>query len=357
MTTPTAARDLAAIPGPYGRPVVGAGGLFLTDLLGTLLGGMREYGDTVRYELLPGVAPLHQTLVVAHHPDDVRTVLAQSERGFSKGTVGFKVLTELLGLGLLTTEGETWRRQRRVVQPLFTRRAVARYAELMADEAARLDLTAGVVDLHLAMRQYTLRVVGRALFSEDIDDTVPVLQRLVPELSNLVIRRTFQLFRVPLSVPTPRNLAARRARREEYAIVDRIMARSADEGRDDLLTRLRAARDPETGEPLSEQEVADQILVFLMAGHETTAGALTSALHLIGRHPDEQEKVAAEVAQVLAGRTAPSPEDFPSLVRTRAVLLEAMRLYPPVYLTERMTTEPVVLGGYQVPAGVMVMVA
>src|SRR5690606_427485 len=107
-------------------------------------------------------------IVVAHHPDDVRTVLAQTERTFSKGTVGFRVLTEMLGLGLLTTEGDTWRRQRRVVQPLFTRRAVDRYAELMAAEAARLDLAPGEVDLHLAMRQYTLRVVGRALFSEDI---------------------------------------------------------------------------------------------------------------------------------------------------------------------------------------------
>jgi cytochrome P450 len=284
-------------------------------------------------------------------------VLTQTERAYSKQTLGFQVLAELLGFGLLTTEGDTWRRQRRIVQPLFSRRTIDRYAELMAEEATRLELSPGVVDLNLAMRRYTLRVVGRALFSEDIDDTVGALHTLVPRLSDIAVRRTFQPVRFPLRIPTPRNLMARRVRREQYAIVDRIAARSPENAGDDLLTRLRAARDPETGGALSEQEIRDQILVFLMAGHETTAGALTATLHLLGRHPEAQEAVAEEVAEVVAGRPAPSPEDIPSLVRTRAALMEAMRLYPPAYLTERVTREPVSLGDYMVPPGVLVFVA
>jgi cytochrome P450 len=351
--------DFASMPGPDGHRLLGNGRGLREDLLGALLGDMHRYGDLVRYDIVPGVKPLHVTLVAAHHPDDVRTVLTQTERALSKDTIGFRVLADLLGHGLLTTEGDTWRRQRRIVQPLFTRRTIDRYAELMAEEATRLELSPGINELNLSMRRYTLRVVGRALFSEDIDDTVSELHELVPRVSDVAIRRTFQLFRVPLRVPTPRNLAARRARREEYAIVDRIIARSpqSDSSRDDLLTRLRAARDPDTGEGLSEQEIRDQMLVFLLAGHETTAGALTATLHLLGRHPEEQEAVAAEVAEVLAGRPAPAPEDLPRLVRTKAALLEGMRLYPPAYLTERITREPVSLGDYVLPPGVLVFVA
>lgn len=345
------------MPGPRGSRLFGTGVLFRRDLLGTLLGGMRDYGDTVRYEVLPLVRPLRETLVVAHHPDDVRQVLARTERSLTKRTIGFEVLAEMVGLGLLTTEGEVWRRQRRTLQPLFTPRRVTRYAALMAEEADRLELPpeGGVVDLNLAMRRYTLRVVGKALFSEDIDDTVPALHRLVPRLSDLTVRRTFQLARIPLRFPTPRNLAVRRIKAQEYAIVDRILARVSDADSDDLLTRLRAARDPETGEGLSEQEIRDQVLVFLLAGHETTSGALTFALHLLGRHPEEQEAVAAEVASVSGG--TPGPDDVPRLVRTRAALLEAMRLYPPAYLTERRTVEETIIGGHAVPGGVMVLVA
>jgi cytochrome P450 len=352
-----ARRALAAIPGPKQYPVVGSAARFRYDLLGTLLAGRREYGDLVRYEAFPGIRRLRQTLVVAHHPDDIRHVLTQTERSLCKDTPGFRVLAEMLGNGLLTTEGDVWRRQRRTVQPLFTPRTVIRYAELMAEEAARLEVPPGVVDLHLAMLRYTLRVVGRALFSEDIDDTVPALHRIVPRMSDLTVRRTFQMFRRPLSVPTPRNLVARRLRAQQYAIVDRILARPSLGDHDDLLTRLRAARDPETGDPLSDQELRDQILVFLLAGHETTAGALTFSLHLLGRHPAAQEAVASELAEVLDGRPAPSPEDLPRLVRTRAALLEGMRLYPPAYLTERMVATETTLRGHTLPRRVMVVVA
>ncbi len=362
-------QPLAEIPGPPGNGFLGSAARFQKDLLGTLTDGHREYGDLVRYEVLPGIPRLGVTLVVAHHPDDVRTVLTQTERGLSKDTLGFRVLAEMLGRGLLTTEGATWKRQRRTVQPLFTPRTINRYAELMAAEATRLDLPDGDFDLDLAMRRYTLRVVGRALFSEDIDDTVPALHKLVPELSDITVRRTFQPFRVPLNVPTPRNLAARRVLRQQDAIVRRILTGAAagagveaeaaarGAGTDDLLTRLRAARDPETGEPLSAEEIRDQVLVFLLAGHETTAVALTATLHLLGNHPDEQDKIAAELAEALAGRPAPSPEDLPRLVRTRAALCEAMRLYPPAYLTERVTATELHLGGHLLPPGVIVMVA
>jgi len=190
------------------------------------------------------------------------------------------------------------------------------------------------------MLRYTLRDVGRALFDEEVDDIVDDLHRLVPDLGALVRARMIQVAQLPLNWPTPRHVRIRRLRATQYALVDRILARRAQrpsDDFDDLVTRLRAARDPQTGQPLSAQEIRDQALVFLMAGHETTAGALTFTLDLLGRHPQLQDKVAAEEHLV------------------RPALLEGMRLYPPAYVTERTTTADTMIGGYPVPGGTMVL--
>lgn len=335
------------IPGPAGGPVLGMLPAFRRDVLGFTLDSFHRYGDVVAYPFGPR-GPLRRVVLGAYHPDDVHRILTGTGHGFNRRTVGFEALTEAIGEGLLTTEGDTWLRQRRTLQPLFTPRHITRYAELMADEARRIvagDAGGGVVegavvDLHRLMQRYTLRVVGRALFGEDIDDVVDELHDLVPELGAVVRARTFQVARPPLTWPIPRNLRIRRLRATQYALVDRILAKRAQSPAsdfDDLVTRLQAARDPETNRPLSQQEVRDQALVFLMAGHETTAGALTFTLDLLGRHPEVQDKVAAEEHLV------------------RPALLEGMRLYPPAYVTERKTVTDTVIGGYPVPPGTMVL--
>jgi cytochrome P450 len=242
----------------------------------------------------------------------------------------------------------------------------------MAEEAARIagDPRAGAgdepVDLHLLMLRYTLRVVGRALFGDAIEDLVPVLHDLVPAVSDATMRRTFQLRQSPMHRRTPRNIRPRRLRAREYAVIDEILSRSSAtgdtsyDGRDDLVTRLRAARDPETGDALSEAEIRDQALIFLMAGHETTAGALTFTLHLLGRHQAFQERVGEEVAAVLGERPAPEPDDCVDMARlplTRAALLEGMRLYPSAHITERLTLQPLTLAGHDLPARTLVAVS
>jgi cytochrome P450 len=331
------------IPGPAGGPLLGMLPAFRRDVLGCTLDSFRRYGDVVAYPFGPRRGPLARVVLAAYHPDDVHRILTGTGHGFNRQTVGFEVLTEAFGEGLLTTEGPTWLRQRRTLQPLFTPRHVARYAELMADEARRVVADhgdGGVVDLHRLMQRYTLRVVGRALFGEDIEDIVDDLYHLVPAIAAQVRARVIQVTQTPLTWPTPRNLRLRRLRAAQYALVDRILARRAlrpPDDYDDLITRLRAVRDPQTGRPLSPQEVRDQTLIFLMAGHETTAGALTFTLDLLGRHPEVQDKVAAE-------------EDL-----VRSALLEGMRLYPPAYLTERKAGSDVVLRGHLVPRGTMVL--
>jgi len=363
------------LPGPRGNPLLGSTLALKQNLLQTLLRDRERYGDLVAYPVGP-VGRLRQHFVVVHHPDDVQQVLAHTERTLSKDTIGFRAMADLLGRGLLTTEGEEWRRQRRTVQPLFTPRRVEGYAGLMAEEAAAVaeehtDGTSGTngtpepVDLHLLMLRYTLRVVGRALFGDAIEDLVPVLHELVPAVSDVTLRRTFQLRQSPMDQRTPRNIRPRQLRAREYAVVDEILSRAPAPGapraggerEENLVTRLRAARDPETGDALSEAEIRDQALIFLMAGHETTAGALTVTLHLLGRHQRVQERVADEIETVLGERAAPSPDDLPKLPRTRAALQEGLRLYPSAHLTERVTLQPMTLAGHDLPTGTFVAVS
>jgi cytochrome P450 len=312
-----------------------------------MLAGFHRYGDVVTYRIGARWQRLGSDIVAAHHPEGVRQVLT-SPQVFSRRTAGFETLTAMLGEGLLTSDGDLWKRQRRTLQPLFTPRRVAGYTELMEAEAARLlegdGVTPGsVVDLHELMGRYALRVVGRALFGEEVDDVVPDLLRLVPSASDLSLARGMQLARLPLGVPTPRNRRFTRVSAELYEIVERILARrglSNSGTDDDMLSRLHAARDPETGQPLSLQEIRDQVLVFLLAGHETTAGALTFTLHLLGRHPEIQERVANGDADLV-----------------RAAVLEGMRLYPPAHTTERRAAVDTEIAGYPVPAGTTVLVS
>jgi cytochrome P450 len=415
--------DPAALPGPEGHPLLGMAPAFRRDMLGTLLEGFRRYGDLAAYRMGPRRGPgwMRQTIVVAHHPDGARQILTNG-RVFVRATVGTEIVTEMVGSGLLTSDGEAWLRQRRTLQPLFTPRRVAGYADLMAAEAARVvdtwEAASGTepdaaVDLHELMQRYTLRVLGRALFGDDIDDVVPDLQRLMPTMSDVVLARSLQLARPPLGLPTPRNIRFTRVRAGLYGVVDRILARrgpagtaaepseesaaepseesaaepgeqGAEEaagGCDDLLGRLGAARDPENGRPLSTEEIRDQVLIFLLAGHETTAAALTFTLHLLGRHPDVQDAVAAAAASP-TGADGDADRDRDDRDRgerdqrgerddrgepdhrggrgdgddlVRAAVQEGMRLYPPIYGPMRLAATETELAGHTLPAGTAVM--
>ena len=347
------------IPGPRTWRPFGSVYELRRRLLSTLLSGLHTYGDVVGYPVGPP-GRWRTTLVIAHHPDDVQQILTATEKTTTKDTLGFKAMAEMFGKGLLTTTGETWKRQRRITQPLFTPRRVSGYADLMAEEAARTvsTLPDHPVDLHELMLKYTLRVVGRSLFGDAVDDLVPELHDLVPALAEVTVRRRTVPWAVPLRYHTPGNRLPRRLRAQEYAIIDEVLSRASwTEGRDDLVSRLRAATDPDTGESLSEQEIRDQALIFLLAGHETTAGALTFTLHLLGTHPAVQHRVAREVRDVLGRRSAPETADIPALEWTRAALQEGMRMFPSAHVTERANLEPITLQGYAIPAGTFLIVS
>ncbi len=327
---------------------------FRHDLLGTLERTFREHGDCVAYRLGPARPRwLGRDVIAAYHPDDVARAMNDGTV-FGRDTTGFTVIRESIGDGLLTRDGDTWRRHRRTVQPLFSRRRVTGYAALMAAEAEKIvdgpAMRPGILDLHHLMQRFTLRVVGRALFGDDIDNVVAELHELVPLLGEASTARRLQLFTIPLTVPTPCNRPLRDVRRRLFAVAERVLngwSRESSPVADDLLSRLRGARDPQTGETLSEQEIRDEVLGFLLAGHETTAGALTFTLHELGRRPDLQDQIVAAVHE-----GGPAAD-----VLARAAVQEGMRLYPPAHSTERVTLENTEIAGCPVPVGSQILIS
>jgi cytochrome P450 len=337
------------------------------DQLGVYNRLVAEYGDVVRVVL--GPPGLRRVLYLVTHPDGIEQVLGGDPGDYTKNTPYYREIAAYLGDGLLTSGGQLWRQQRRTVAPLFTHRRVAGYVDVMAEEAARVadawaDAAArdGVVDVGASMVDYALRAVGRILFGTDVDDVVPVIRTTFPVLNGHVRRRGLTPVRPPRWWPSPAEVRATRARRALYDVVDAIIGRRpAPAGPEeaagtDLISLLLAARDPETGRGLTPQEIRDQVLIFLLAGHETTSTALTFTFQLLGRHPDAQADVRREVTDVLAGRS-PRADDIGRLPLAAMALKEAMRLYPPAYALGRLAERDVTLGGRRVPAGSIVLLS
>jgi cytochrome P450 len=352
-------RENSLPPGPRGNRLVGSAIEIRRSQIQTYERAMREHGDVVRFVV--GPPGLRFDLYAIFHPDGVRRVLAGPRGAYTKGNRFYQMIAAALGQGLLTSEGEAWQRQRRLIQPLFTRKAIAGYAGLMAEEAAavadRWDATEGPVDANADMVRLTLRVVGRAIFGGDVDRAAPVVDWAFPVLNDWTFRRAMSPVATPASWPTPRNRAAARAQEALYGEIDELIAeRTGNGGGEDLLSRLVDARDPDTGEAMDVQQVRDEALIFLLAGHETTSTALTFTLHLLGCHEDEQERVREEIDAVLGGRL-PALEDYPALGRTAMAVKEAMRLYPPAYATGRLLTTEDEIGGHRIPAGSFIAVS
>jgi cytochrome P450 len=333
------------------------------DQLGAYERLTAEYGDVVR--LVVGPPGLRRVFYLVTHPDGVEQVLSSDPDGYSKNTPYYREIAAYLGDGLLTSGGRQWRQQRRTVAPLFTHRRIDGYVGVMAEEAGRLADRWGAcaargtpVDAGATMVDYALRTVGRILFGADVDDAVPVIRATFPVLNRHVRRRGLTPVRLPRSWPTPAQVRAAAARRSLYRVVDAVIDRRGRAAADgpDLISLLLSASDPQTGARMSGQEIRDQVLIFLLAGHETTSTALTFALHLLGRHPDVQAAVHREVIEVLGGR-APRADDIARLPLTTMVVKEAMRLYPPAYALGRLAESAVTVGRYRIPAGSILLLS
>jgi cytochrome P450 len=348
-------------PTPRGAPFVGSALDLRRDVLGTYERARRTHGDVVRFAI--GPPGLRATLYAVFHPDAVRRVMASEADGYRKDNRFYEELRWALGDGLLNSQDDTWLRQRRFIQPLFTRRRIAGYAQSMAEEATELvgrwrplAESGKSVDLHAEMSRLTLRVVGRLLFGADIERAVPVVAHAFPILGAYSRGRAFAPIRLPRSWPTPSNRRAVRAQHAVYSVCDELIAerRASGNGGQDLLSLLVEARD--RGEQLDDAEIRDQILIFLLAGHDTTAIALTFAMQLLGRDGDAQRRLRDEVDAVLGDRP-PTAEDVEALTYTTMVLKEAMRLYPPAWGIGRRTATGDRIDDYDIPPGADVAVS
>ena len=334
-----------------GLPVVGSAVDFARRMLPTQVRAMREVGDVVRFVVGPPGARV--TLYAIYDAEGAHRVLAGAPARYRKDNRLYAEMSNAFGDGLLTSQDETWLRQKRLLQPLFTHAQVGHYVPAMAAEASALvERWRGreTVELHGETSRLTLRVVGRALLGADLDDAVGVLRAMLPALSEDLRRRGFSPFPTPPGWPTPANLRLRRHRAALDGVLDRLVAARRAAGRgDDLLGRLIAARDGDAA--LSDDEVRDQVLVFLFAGSDTTATALTAALHLLGAHPHVQDRARDEVRAVLGDRE-PTAAELRSLTYLAQVVKEALRLYPPAYATSRrLTGGDDEVAGHRIPDG------
>lgn len=334
-------------PGPsFGLRRWSLGPLNSGDPLGYFTGIVREYGDVV------GLRIFNFRILLINHPDDIEDVLVNHPRKFIKGRV-LQANKRVFGRGLLTSEGDFWLRQRRLVQPAFHRARIAGYASTMVEYTERLmhEWQDGEErDIHKEMMRLTLQIVGKTLFDADVEHDAQDVGKSLELLLELGadFRRT--LF-VPQWLPTPTNVRKERAIRQIEKVLYRMIAEKRASGRDagDLLSMLLAAQD-EDGSRMTDKQLRDEAITLFLAGHETTANALSWTWWLLAQNPAAEAKLHAELRTVLAGR-APSFDDLPKLVYANHIITESMRLYPPAWGTARTAIEDHEIAGYAVPKG------
>ncbi len=339
--------------GPRGHVLLGSLRDFSRDQLGFYARCAREYGDVVPVRLgpFPGL--------LIYHPDAIEEVLVVRNRDFIKSR-GVRLMRSFLGDGLFTAEGDLWLRQRRLMQPAFHRQRVAAYGETMAAYAARqaADWHDGaVLDIHEEMMAVTRAIVAKTLFDADVSEEA----RAIGDASEIVMEYFGKRFGsllalLPLWLPTPANLRLRRAIRRLDEVVYRMIAdrRRSPEDRGDLLSILLEAQDADDGSRMSDRQVRDEAMTLFLAGHETTAVALSWTWYLLAQHPEVDARLADELRAALGGRP-PAVTDLPALRYAEMVVMESMRLYPPAYGIGREATRPTEVAGHPVPAGGVVI--
>jgi cytochrome P450 len=314
-----------------------------------LLQARREYGD-VAYVGMPG---MRRYFVV--HPDDVQHVLLDNARNYGKDCFEYASLRLVLGGGLVTSDGELWRRQRKLAAPAFRPRSVAGFADSMArateEMLGRWEGRANgleAFDLVPEMIGVALRIVGDALFGFD---TAAVRETIAPAIAKCLYYAIGRApWSLPLKYPTVANVRFRNAIATLHGIVDGIIAERRRRGaeRSDLLAMLMAALDEESGEGMDDAQLRDEVLTLLVAGHETTATALSWTFWLLSRHPEVRRRVEEEVDRKLTSHL-PGAEDVEKLTWTRQVIDESLRLYPAVWGIARVAKDWDEIGGYELP--------
>ena len=315
----------------------------------------REPGDIVHYRLW------RQDVFLAKHPDLIRDVLVTNQHDYAKGA-GLQWAKRFLGEGLLTSEGEFHTRQRRLSQPAFHRQRIGSYAAVMADYAARSGdgLREGALfDMHAEMMALTLAVAAKTMCDADVGSEAAVIGEALTDVISVFPRFVLPFAGLLHRLPLPATRRFERARARLDGVVYRMIEdrRRSGEDRGDLLSMLLMARDEEhDGGRMSDGQLRDEVMTLFLAGHETTANALSWTWYLLAQNPEAEARLHEEIDTVLGGRR-PVFEDLPRLGYAEMVLAESMRLYPPAWGLGRRSRRGQFLGGIAIPVDALVLMS
>jgi cytochrome P450 len=328
----------------------------MRNRLDVMTDAVARYGDVVKLPLGP------ETLYVFNHPDHAKYVLADNPTNFHKG-IGLVHARRVIGDGLLTSEGELWRKQRKTIQPVFQAKRIAQQLGAIADEAEKLVAGlrkhegGGPVDMSEEMTGLTLGVLGRTLLDADLG-AFDTIGHSFEAVQDQAIFEMMTLGTVPVWAPLPKQTRFRRARRELQDIVDTLAAdRAADPGhdKDDIISRLIESVKDEPDPQVGRARMRDELVTLLLAGHETTASTLSWAFYLADKHPEVWQRIHEEAVEAFSS----GPLTYADLYRfkyTSMVLEEVMRLYPPVWILPRLAQEEDEIGGYHIAKGANVLI-
>ncbi|MGA0129998.1 MAG: cytochrome P450 [Candidatus Nanopelagicales bacterium] len=321
----------------------------------------QKYGDVVQFPL--PILPVY--LVV--NPEDVDRVLRVNAKNYGKRTIQYENLAEVTGEGLLAADTEPWKRQRKLIQPAFHHEAIMRVGPDTALVTARMleawkhKPAGSIVDIDDDMMHAALEIVSRSLFGTDLAGDVEKTAEATLDALDVIVARARTPIKFPEWLPTPNNQKMSKALKQLNGAVSRILKERASdnlkpgvEREIDMLDLLIAAHDAE--DVLSDDELRDQIVTFLVAGHETVASSLTWTWWLLAANPEKQKAVIEEVDRVLAART-PTIKDVNDLVYTKAVVDEALRIFPPGWVVSRRALGEDVLGGYEIPKDAVIIIS
>lgn len=366
-TRSSAANPDRRAPGPRGLPWFGSVFAAWRDPLALFMESRARYGDVVHFKFGP------YDYYLVNDPNVVKHVLVDNPKGYTKSRnyVGLKIV---LGDGLLTSEGDHWRKQRKLAQPAFHRDKLAAFASQMSmatrDMLTRWNAEGSdkSFDIHVEMMRLTFRIVGLTLFSADVDGDARDVGQALDVAMHWANDYAEAIFPIPPYIPTPSNLRFKKAKKTIDDVVFRLIAerraqaaKSGDFGSDLLGMLMAATEEPVPGSStaappgggMNDQELRDEMITMILAGHETTANLLSWTFHLLSKHPDIERRVREEAQRVLGDRD-PVLEDVKALEYTRMVIEEALRLYPPAWIFERQAIAKDTLGGYAIEPGAIV---
>ena len=349
----------ASIPGPRGHFLLGNIPEIKRDRVQFLVDIQRQYGDVVQFRFGP------YEMVMIFHPEAIQRVMLDNHSNYSKETRTFEYLRLLVGNGLLSSNGDFWLRQRRLMQPAFHRQEINALSEMIVgqtqgiiDHLEMLAETGQAVDLSHEIMNLTLGIATQALFGIQVQDADGNLGEIIRFLISDTPFRMEHPFYPPVWFPASRNRQFNAALKKLDDVIYGIIAeRRKHPGEShnllDMLMQAQLEADQGAGDgagKMTDRQLRDEVVTLFLAGHETTAVNLCWTLYLLSQHPEVEARLHSELDQVLAGRT-PTLEDLPRLEYTRKVRDESMRLYPPAWATERKALEEDVLCGYHIPAG------